>query len=115
MLFKIQQVLLHAARLVPADETTNRIHTQQRRSVKDTQHKLTFLFPNRRILVQHIVKVGEVWEADSMFRHCVQNTRSSGCSERLPEVEGIRYRVEHGFLCNITFVRDNGGRQLSVV
>src|SRR6266550_1084376 len=60
MLFEVQQVLVHAVRLIPAYETTDRIDTQQDCGIKDTKHKLTLPLPDSRIVMQHIVKVSEV-------------------------------------------------------
>src|SRR5215471_881371 len=60
MLLEIQQVLIHAEGLVPAHKATDRIDSQHYCGIKDTQHKLALLLPDRGIVVQHVVKVGEV-------------------------------------------------------
>jgi hypothetical protein len=83
VLFEIQQVLIHTALLVPTHESTDRIDPQHCRRIKNTKHELTFLLPNARIVVQHIVKVAKVREPDSILRQSVPHARSSGLIERL--------------------------------
>ena len=63
--FEIEQVLVHAALLVAADEAADGIDAEQRRGVEHAQHEVVLLLAHRRIVVQHVVEVADVRQADA--------------------------------------------------
>ena len=66
LLFEVDQVLVHAVLLVAADEAANRVDTEQHRRIERAQHEVVLLFPDRRIVVQHVVEVADLRNADAV-------------------------------------------------
>src|SRR5262249_3525887 len=88
-LSEIQQVLVHAESLVPSTEPADRVYAQQRGSIEDPQHEFMFLFPDRRIMMEHVVEIAEVRYADLLNVERIQDPPGSGFVERLAQVECI--------------------------
>ncbi len=57
---EIEQVFVHAATLIPPDESADRTDTEQDRGIEHPTHELLLLLSQRRILVQQIVEIREV-------------------------------------------------------
>ena len=58
------EVLVHAVLLVAADEAAHRVHAEQRRRVERAQHEVDLLLADRRIVVEQVVEVADVRDAD---------------------------------------------------
>jgi hypothetical protein len=114
VLLEVDEVLVHAALLVAADESAHRVDAEQRRRVEDAQQEVVLLLAGRRIVVQQVVEVGEVRQAHAGIGDGGEYPRRARPIERLPEVKCVGHRIEHRFGRHVGLRRVQGGRQLDV-
>ena len=115
VLFKVNQVLVHAQRLVATDEAAHGVNAQQRGGVEDAHHEVMFLLPDGRVMVQHVVEVAEVGDAYTVFAQGREHAAGALLVERLAQVERVGDRVEQGFGGDVGFRRVQRGGELNVV
>ena len=56
---------VHAVLLIAADESADRVDAEQRRGVEHAQHEVVLLRADRRVVVQQVVEVADVRDADA--------------------------------------------------
>src|SRR5262249_12226722 len=68
--FEVDEILIHAVLLIPADKPTDRIHTEQCSRIENTHHEIELLLTNFRIVMQHVVEISDIRKPKTGFRHC---------------------------------------------
>src|SRR6266705_332285 len=62
-----------------------------------------FLLSDDRILVKHVVEVGEVRQSNLILFQCSEHPPGPDLIEWLPQVERVGHGIEQSFSRNITF------------
>ncbi len=114
MLLEIDEVFVHAALLVAPDEPADGIHPEQHGGVEDLDQEVALLLARCSIVMQQVVEVGEVGEANAARRHCRRDALGARCIERAAQVERVRDRIEHGLGRHIALRGVQRRRQLNV-
>ena len=65
VILEVHEVLVHAVLLIAADEAADGVHAQEHRGVEDLHHEVALLLARRPVVMQQVVEVGEVREADA--------------------------------------------------
>ena len=82
--------------LVAAHEAADRVHAEQRRRVDHALHEVVLLLPDGGVVVEHVVEVADVGEADAVLASSAAWTRFARVLvEGLAQVERVGHRVEH--------------------
>ena len=114
VLLEVLEVLVHAAFLVAADEAADGVDAERRRRVERAQHEVDLLLADRRIVVQQVVEVADVGQADAGRVDRLADPRRALLRERLAQVERVGDRVEHRLGRNVRLGRMERRRQLDV-
>ena len=80
MFLEVDEVLVHAVLLIAADEAADGVHAQERRRVEHSQHEVMLLLARRPIVMQQVVEVGQVREADAVDRIATVTRRARAAS-----------------------------------
>ena len=94
-LLELDQVLIHRLRLVASDEAGDGGSAEQGRRVHHPQHEVVLLAADRRVLVEHVVEVGDVGDGDAAVVDGCEDPLGAHVGERLAEVERVGDRIEH--------------------
>jgi hypothetical protein len=95
VLFEVEEVLIHAVLLVAADEAAHRVDAEQGRGVEHAQHEVDLLLAHGRIVMQQVVEVADVGDADAGRRQRRVHALRAVLVVRLPQIERVRHRIEH--------------------
>jgi hypothetical protein len=115
MILEIAQILVHAVRLVPSDETTHRVHAEQDGRVEHAQHERVLLAANGGILMQHVVEIADVRQPEAGCTEALADAARTTGVERPPQVERVRHGIEHRRRRYIRLGRVRRRRQLDRV
>ena len=110
-----EQVLVHRERLVASHEAAHRVDAEQARRLEHAAHEVVLLPAHGRVLVQHVVEVADVREADPLRREGLLHAPGARRVEGLAQVERVRDRVQHGLGGHVGLARVQRGRELHVV
>ena len=111
---KSSEVLVHAVLLVAADEPADGVDAQEHRRVERPQHEVVLLLPDRRIVVQHVVEVADLGNADPVDVERRAHALRALLVERLAQVERVGHRIEHRLGRHVRFRRVQRRRELDV-
>ena len=112
--FEIEEVLVHAVLLVAPDEAADGIDAEQHRGVEHAQHELVLLPAHRRVVVQHVVEIPDVRQADAVRLQRGLDAARTVLVERPAQIERVRDRIEHRLGRDVGFAGMQRGRQLDV-
>ncbi len=96
-LFEVDKVLIHRQALIAADEAAHRRYSEQNRRIHRSNHELVFLGSNRRVLVKHVVEVGDIGDGNTGLVNRCLHPGGTRLVEGLAKIESVRYRIEHRF------------------
>ena len=113
--FEVGEVLVHAEALVPPDEHADSGNLQQYGSIEHASQELVLCTAQCRIVVQQVVEVAKVRQADAGATHRRLYAPRAGPVERLPQIQRVRQGIEHGFCWHVRQRRMDSGRQLNRV
>ena len=114
-LLEVDQVLVHRALLVAADEAADRVDAEQRRRVEDPQHEVVLLLPDGRVVVQQVVEVADIRDADAVRLQGRLDAARAVLVERFPQIQRVGDRIQHRLGRHVGFGRMKRRRQLDVV
>ena len=115
VLFELDEVFVHAALLIPSDEAAHGVHAKQRGGVEHAPDEVVLLPPGRGVMMQQVVEVGEIRDANSGGRDRRLHARGASPIERLPQVQRVRDRIQHGFRRHVRFRGMKRRRELDVI
>ena len=115
LILEVGKVLIHAVALVAADKAADRAHAQQDRRIEHAQEKLVLLSTDGHVVMEQVVEVADVRQADTGRPQCGLHATRPLLVERAPQIERVRHRVEHRFRRDVGFARVQRGRQLDDV
>ena len=113
--FELDQVLLERQLGVAAHEPADSAYAERVRRVEDAPQKFVLLPSDGRIVMEEIVKVGEIGERQPVSVERSLHPAGAPGIEWPPQVERVGHRVEHCFRRHIRFARVKGGGQLQLV
>ena len=112
---EVEEVLVHRVVLVAADEAADGVRPEEHGGVHDPPHELVLPPPDPRVLVEHVVEVGEVGEADGVGLQGRLHPLRPLAVEGPAKVERVGHGVQHGLGRHVGLARVQGGRELDVV
>ncbi len=111
---EVDEVLVHAALLVAPDEPAHGVDAEQHRRVERAQHEVVLLLADGGIVVQQVVEVADVRDADAGPLERGLDALRALLVEGLAQVERVGHRVEHRLRRHVGFARVERRRQLDV-
>ena len=114
LLLEVDEVLVHAVLLVAADEAAHRVDAEQHRRVEHAQHEVVLLLADRRIVVQQVVEVADVRDADAARLERRLDAPRALLVERLAQIQRVGDRIEHRLGRHVGFGRVERRGQLDV-
>jgi hypothetical protein len=112
---ELLEVLIHAERLVSPDEAANRVDAEEGGRVEHAEHEVHLLFAQPRVVVEHVVEVGDVGNAHARLFHGDGDAVGALSVEGLPQVERIGDRIQHRLGRHVGLGGVERGRDLNVV
>jgi hypothetical protein len=113
--FERFQVLVHALGLVAADETTHGGQAEQGRGIEHFAHEHELLLANRPVVVQQVVEIDQIADADLGFPDCRFYAVAARGVERRTQVQGVGNRIQHGLRRHVTLGWMQSRRELNHV
>jgi hypothetical protein len=104
-LLEERQVAVHRQLLVSPHEPANRPHPELRRRVEHADHERVLLASKAGIVVQQVVKEGDIGDAHAGGIHGGEHALGARPVERLSQVQRVRDRVEQRLRRNIRLRR----------
>jgi hypothetical protein len=115
ILLEVGEVLLHRELLVAPDEAADGVRAEPLCGVEDAEHEVVLLPADGRVVVEHVVEVGDVGEPDPVLFERGPHAACARLVERLAQVERVCDGVEHGLGRNVRLRRVERGRELDVI
>jgi hypothetical protein len=112
---EVLEVLVHRPLLVAPDEPAHRVRAHQHGRVHDPLHEVVLLATQRRVVVQHVVEVPDVREADAALLQRGPRPLRAVPVEGLAQVERVGHGVEHGLGRHVGLARMQRRGELDVV
>ena len=106
VILEVHEVLVHAVLLIAADEAADGVHAQEHRGVENLHQEVALLLARGPVVMQQVVEVGEVRDADAARLHGAADPPRAGGVEGLAQVERVGHRVEHRFGRHVGLGRD---------
>ena len=112
---EVEKVLVHRVLLVAADEAAHGVRPEEHGGVHDPPHEVVLPPPDHRVLVEHVVEVGEVREADGVRLERRLHALRAVAVEGLAQVERVGHGVQHRLGRHVGLARVQRGGELDVV